>query len=298
MDQEEKLIALYCSVDEFWNAFKQEWERHLLGNSRVKRGPAPVLSIPEMMTIVILFHQSHFRNFKAFYINHVSKYLLREFPKLISYSRFVNLMQGLFVPLFAYLLHHKGLITGISFIDSTKIQVCHNKRIPRNKVFKGSAKRGKTTAGWFYGFKLHLIINEVGEILAFLLTPGNVADVSVMEQLAHGISGKLFGDKGYISASISKKLLEKGLQLFTTMRKNMKNKLLTIRDKLLLRKRVVIETVNDQLKNITQLEHTRHRSIANFLVNVLASLVAYVHQPKKPRIKFNEFEYNLLMTNS
>jgi hypothetical protein len=118
------------------------------------------------------------------------------FPKLISYNRFVYLMKNLFVPLFAYLFHRRGVVTGIAFIDSTSIAVCHNKRIQRNKVFKGLAKRGKTTAGWFYGFKLHLIINDKGEILAFQLTPGNVADVAMVDTLSQRIFGKLLETRG------------------------------------------------------------------------------------------------------
>ena len=255
-----ELVELYCSVDDFWKFFKSDWDKHLIDRTW-PHGPDPELSTPEMMTIIILFHQSHFRNFKHFYCDYVLKFLKNEFPKLISYSRFVYLMKNLFVPLFAFLLHSRGKITGISFVDSTKIQICHNKRIPRNKVFTGWAKRGKTTAGWFYGFKLHLIINECGEILAFQFTPGNAADVSVLEKLSRGIIGKLFGDKGYISAEIATKLFERGLRLFTTLRNKMKNKLLGIKDKILLRKRVLVETVNDQLKNISQLEHTRHEII-------------------------------------
>lgn len=193
-------------------------------------------------------------------------------------------MKSLFVPLLGFLVYNKGAITGISFIDSTKIQICHNKRISRNKVFSGWAKRGKTTAGWFYGFKLHLIINELGEILAFQFTHGNAADISVLEKLSQGIVGKLFGDKGYISAGIAMKLFERGLKLFTTLRNNMKNKLISLKDKILLRKRVLVETVNDQLKNISQLEHTRHRSVANFFINALSAIAAYVRQPKKPHM--------------
>lgn len=297
MYNQETLIALYCSVDDFWKAFKLEWEKHLLGNSMSKRGPAPTLTTPEMMTIVILFHQSQYRCFKAFYCNYISQHLCKEFP-LISYCRFVHRMKDLFIPLFAYLLHNRGLITGIAFIDSTKIQVCHSKRMKRNKVFAGLAKTGKTSAGWFHGFKLHLIINEIGEILAFLLTPGNISDISVAEKLSKGIVGKLFGDKGYISAKVTRKLFEKGLHLFTNIKSNMKNKLLSVKDKLFLRKRVLIETVNDQLKNISQIEHTRHRSTCNFLVNVLAALIAYMHQPKKPRIKLTELELKLLGTKN
>jgi hypothetical protein len=288
-----ELVELFCSVDDFWKQFKNEWHKHLIHYSK-PHGPAPELSSSEMMTIVILFHQSNFRTFKHFYCDYVSKFLRKEFPKLISYSRFVYLMKNLFVPLFAFLLHNKGEITGIAFIDSTKIQVCHNKRIPRNKVFSGIAKRGKTTAGWFYGFKLHLIINEIGEILAFQFTPGNVADVSTLDSLSQGVVGKLFGDKGYISAEIGKRLLERGLKLFTTLRDKMKNKLIELKDKILLRKRVLVETVNDQLKNISQLEHSRHRSVENFFINALGAIVAYSQQAKKPRIKLERQEAALM----
>lgn len=239
------------------------------------------------MSIFILLHQSDFRTFKHFYQDHVREHLKKEFPKLISYSRFVYLMKNLFIPLFAYLLHYKGKLTGISFVDSTKIQVCHNKRISRNKVFKNLAKRGKTSTGWFYGFKLHLIINEKGEILSFLFTQGNTSDIAVLEKLSKGIYGKMFGDKGYISSDDSKKLLEKGLELFTTLRKNMKQKICSLTDRILLRKRVIIETVNDQLKNIFQIEHSRHRSPSNFLVNVLGGLAAYIRRPHKPCIKMD-----------
>ena len=287
------LVELYCSVDDFWKLFKSEWDKHLIDRTW-PHGPDPELSTPEMMTIIVLFHQSNFRTFKHFYRDYVLKFLRKEFPKLISYSRFVHLMKTLFVPLFAFLLYSRGKISGIAFVDSTKIQICHNKRIRRNKVFSGWAKRGKTTAGWFYGFKLHLIINEIGEILAFQFTAGNVADVSVLEQLSQGIIGKLFGDKGYISFEIAEKLFKRGLQLFTTIRNKMKNRLILMRDKILLRKRVLVETVNDQLKNISQLEHTRHRSVANFFINALAAIAAYSRQQKKPHINLGEQETALV----
>jgi Transposase DDE domain len=288
------LTLLYCSVDDFWKSFKQDWDKHLIDHGKAKRGPEPRLSISEMLTIVILFHQSNYRTFKYFY-EYVCKYLKRDFPNLISYSHFVHSMKNLFIPIFAYLLQRRGEITGIAFIDSTSLDVCHNKRIKRNKVFKDLAKRGKTTSGWFYGFKLHLIINEKGEILAFQLTPGNVADVSVVETLSRGIFGKLFGDKGYISAELAKKLLQQELELFTTIRSNMKQRLMKLTDRVFLRKRAIVETVNDQLKNISQIEHTRHRSAGNFLINLLAGIVAYTHQPKKPSIKITEQDRMLLM---
>lgn len=267
------LTILYCSIDDFWKEFREKWGEHLIDSGKSKRGPEPELSASEMMTIVILFHQSNYRTFKHFY-GHICVHFRSCFPKLISYDRFIHTMKALFIPLFAYLLRQAGQVTGIAFIDSTSIAVCHNKRIRRNKVFKNLAKRGKTTAGWFYGFKLHLIINDKGEILAFQLTPGNVSDVSMTETLTKGIVGKLFGDKRYISADLGEKLFKRGLQLFTTLKSNMRQKLMSLKDKLLLRKRSLIETVNDQLKNISQIEHTRHRSPQNFLINLLAGIAA------------------------
>ena len=290
----EDLTALFCSVDDFWKEFEANWTKNLIGYTKSIRGPKPELSIPEMMTIVILFHQSNYRTFKHFYqfiLTHLRSY----FPKIVGYNRFVASMKNLFVPLFAYLMHRAGQVTGIAFIDATSIAVCHNKRIRRNKVFRGFAKRGKTTAGWFYGFKLHLVVNENGEIVSFLITPGNVADVAVVEQLTKKMYGKLFGDKGYISQALSNRLIDRGLQLFTTLRSNMKQKLMHVHDKILLRRRAVIETVNDQLKNISQVEHTRHRSVSNFLVNLLSGLAAYSHQKKKPSLNLDGSHNALLL---
>ena len=282
------LVELFCSIDDFWKTFKSDWDTHLIDNLKSRRGPEPELTTPEMMTIVVLFHQSNYRTFKHFYAS-VQQNLHREFPRLISYPRFVTLMKKLFVPSFTYLLHFKGEITGISFIDSTSINVCHNKRISRNKVFKGLSKLGKTTTGWFYGFKLHLVINDKGEILSFQLTPGNVADVNMLKTPSCGLWGNLFGDKGYISAKIAEKLFKQGVQVITGLKSKMKQRLLPIMDKILLRKQSIIETVNDQLKNISQIEHSRHRSPVNFLINLLSGLVAYTRQPKKPSLKFKNF---------
>ena len=290
-----KLLELFCSIDDFWETFKTEWEKHLIGTDKSKRGPEPRLSISEMLTIVILFHQSNYRTFKHFY-HYVSVHMRRDFPCLISYSRFVFLMKDLFIPLFAYLLNRSGSLTGISFVDSTPIQVCKQKRVKRNKVFKGFAKVGKTSIGWFYGFKLHIIINEKGEILSFLVTPGNVSDISVLDRLSKGIFGKIFGDKGYISSKLGNSLFARGLELFTTLRSNMKEKLMSLKDKALLRKRSLIETVNDQLKNISQIEHSRHRSVSNFLVNLLSGLVAYSHQEKKPSLNLYGKDSSLMIT--
>ena len=227
---------------------------------------------------------THYRTFKHYYKEYVMKNLSWAFPNLVSYNRFVELMRSTVFPLCCYLETCKGRITGISFIDSTPIIVCHNRRIKSHKVFEDLAERGKNSVGWFYGFKLHLIINECGELLAFKLTRGNVDDREPVIDMTKNLFGKLFGDKGYICQKLFEKLFKNNIQLITKIKKNMKNKLMLLEDKILLRKRSLIETVNDQLKNISQIEHTRHRSVFNFMVNVIAGLIAYTKQPKKPSL--------------
>jgi hypothetical protein len=175
-------------------------------------------------------------------------------------------------------------VTGISFIDSTPIEVCHPCRAHAHKVFKSLVKWGKNSVGWHFGFKLHLMINEKGELLAFKLTPANTDDRQPVPELTPDLIGKLFGDRGYVSQKLFEQLYERGLQLITKSKKNMKNHLVKMIDKILLRFRALIESVNDQLKNICQIEHSRHRSVFNFLVNLLAGLVAYTYQDKKPAL--------------
>ena len=279
------LVETFCDVDDFCQRFEPRWERFQLGKGLRQRRRKSRLSLSEVMTITIHFHQSGYRTFKAYYQNHIQKCLQEEFPKLVSYSRFVRLMSRAFIPLTLYLMLRRGKCTGISFVDSTPIKVCHNRRIKRNKVFAGLAAHGKTTMGWFYGFKLHLVVNDHGEVLAFQLTPGNVDDRKPAPFLFEGLFGKVFADRGYISKDLFAELLDEDIQLITGIRKNMKNRLMPLADKLLLRKRSIIETINDQLKNISQIEHSRHRSFTNFLVNLISGLIAYCFQPKKPSLQ-------------
>jgi len=282
--------ALYVQVDDFWLQFRPEYERRLIADGQRRRRRDGQLSISEIMTILITFHTSHYRTFKHFYL-YLCRHHRGEFPNLVSYNRFVERMPQVTVPLFAYLIRHcRGPITGISFIDSTALKVCNRKRLSRHRVFDGLAAIGKTTRGWFYGFKLHLVVNDRGELLAFCLTPGNVDDRQPVEQLTSELWGKIFGDKGYISQSLFEKLYARGVQLITHLRQNMKNKLMHVMDKLLLRKRSLIETINDQLKNVCQIEHTRHRSPTNFLVHLTAGLIAYARQPKKPSLNLDSFQ--------
>jgi hypothetical protein len=283
----------YCSVDAFWQWFEPQWERELLASGKRellasgkrRRRRATRLHPAELLTILSLFQQAGYRTFKGVYTQHVQLALRQEFPQTVSYSRFVELMPRFLVPLAIYLHTQQGPCTGVSFLDSTSLAVCHPARIQQHHVFRVDARRGKTSVGWFYGFKLHLVVNDRGDLLAFCLTPGNTDDRRPVPVLVRRLFGRLFGDKGYISPPLAEQLfLQQGLRLITKLRKNMRNILLPLADHLLLRKRALIETIFDQLKNVCQIEHSRHRSPINFCVHLLAGLAAYCHQPKKPSL--------------
>ena len=291
MLSEDKITEIFCIADDFCKEFEVEMEKmSLKADGKKHRNRKTRMSEAEIMTILICFHFGSFRNFKHYYLFYVTVHLAHLFPDALSYNRFVELESRVSIQMMFFLqLCCFGNCTGISFIDSTCIPVCHNKRISRNKVFKGYALRGKSTMGWFYGFKLHLICNECGEVLNFILTRGNVddRDEKVFNRLSDNIIGKLYADKGYISQTLFDKLFSNDSHIVTGLRSNMKNKLMPLYDKLMLRKRSVIETINDELKNVAQLVHSRHRSLNNFLMNVLAVIAAYTFFDKKPSINID-----------
>nr|WP_223824863.1 IS982 family transposase [Candidatus Enterovibrio escacola] len=168
------------------------------------------------MTIVIAFHQSGYRDFKTYYIHFVCHYLTNVFPELVSYTRILKLMQGVLVPLCSYLTYRQARLTGIAFVDSSKLQVCHNLCILRHPILKkGTAKRGKGTIGWFYGFKLHLIINDQGGIISVKVTTANMADKKPVSEIVDVLWGCLYGDKVYISGPLERELANQRVTLIT-----------------------------------------------------------------------------------
>lgn len=285
----DKVTQIFVDVDDFCKDFNQSSLVKLgqpaeLGKKRNRKAG---LSNSEIITILICFHHSGYRTFKAFYNEHVREYCTDLFPGLVSYNRFIELSHRCGVLMLLFVKYRAlGSCTGISFIDSTPIRVCHPKRNKRHKVFAGYAATTKSTMGWYHGFKLHLIINDKGDVLDFYLTKANVDDrnAKVMMSMTKDMFGYLVGDKGYISATLAALLFDNGIHLLTQVRRNMKEQALSNEERILLRKRSVIETVNDELKNQCQLEHTRHRSINGFLLNMLGALAAYSYFPKKPSI--------------
>ena len=282
----DKITEIFYLADEFCKEFKKSISKHTLGKTPKRK---PKMSQSEVITILVIFHIGAFKNLKHFYQYFVKQHLTKEFPQTVSYNRFVELMQSVALPMTMFLKTCcLGSCTGISYVDSTSIAVCKNKRIPRHKVFDGIAQRGKTTMGYFFGFKLHFIINDKGEILNFVITPGNTDDRKPLndKKFVEKLRGKLYADKGYISQRLTEILFVDGLHLITHIRNNMKNVLMEMKDKILLRKRSVIETINDELKNICSIEHSRHRSFENFITNLISGLIAYSFFPKKPAIKY------------
>ena len=288
MITEDKVTELFCMADDFCKFFDAMMKKYTLksDNKRAYHRDS-TMSKSEIMLIMILFHDSGYRCLKHFYVEKVCKHLRHLFPKVVSYNRFVELEKQVAVPLALFIKKVLlGKCTGISFVDSTPLRVCRNQRIHIHKVFKGIAQRGKCSMGWFFGFKLHLICNEKGEVLNFIITPGDVDDRKQLEYKAfvEFIYGKLVGDKGYIGKNLFQRIFVDGIQLITKLKSNMKGALMSVSDKLLLRKRAIIETVNDELKNNAQVEHSRHRSFENFIVNMLGAIAAYCVFPKKPCI--------------
>lgn len=280
------LLEMFCDVDTFCVQCEPLLRQHRIADSKAHRQRKRGLCLSEVMTILIAFHQSGYRTFKDFYTRQVLVHWQAEFPGLVSYTRFVEFIPSALVALCAYLPTCYGECSGVGYIDSTALKVCHNKRIYHHKVFAGVAQRGKTSMGWFFGLKLHLVVNHKGELLKVLVTAGNCDDCKPVPRLLRDMFGKVFGDKGYLSQKLTADLLQTlGITLLAKRRKNMDNILMLLQDKVLLRKRGLIESVIDCLKNQCQVEHTRHRSVANAFTHLVAGLVAYCHRPDKPSIE-------------
>lgn len=276
-----QLTDIFCEIDDFCNSLDTYTEEYMLtGPMRGKRGPACSLTISEIMTILLMFQSSRFRDFKNLYTGLLCCYYKNHFPKLPSYERFNHLMQRAIFPLSIFTQLKAGQQTGIYYIDSTCLPGCHIKRSSRHKTFDAVADYGHTSVGWFFGLKLHIVINDRGELMAFKITRGNRHDSKEAVPLLKKFKGLAFGDKGYLGKRIFNELISSGLKLITRTRKNMKTKpKLSRHERLLLNQRGIIETVIGHLKHCYQVWHTRHRSIINALTHLVAALAAYTIKP-------------------
>jgi Transposase DDE domain len=282
----ERLVETFCEVDDFCQAFVPQWEAYLIGTGAAPRGPQPGLCVSEIITILLMLHSSRCKYLKSFYQGVMGDVLRQYFPHMPCYERFVTLQKSVFMPLLCFLLSRLGHRTGIYYIDSTALPVCHNRRISRHKTFAGLAARGKTSMGWFFGFKLHLVFNQLNQIVALKITAGNVADTKAVPSLTQHLTGKLFGDKGYIGKELASQLLRRGLALFTRVRKNMKALPLSMTDKMLLNARNMAETIIGHIKAFSSLNLPKHRAPINAFLHLLAAITAYQINPIKPDVSF------------
>lgn len=288
------LLFLFCYIDDFCLEFEPEWNKKLVGEN-LKLCESMTMS--EILTILVWFQTSGWRCFKNFY-QYLQQYHKKDFPNLLSYNRFIEIKSRATIPLSCLLQFSLGSCSGISFIDATPLKICHNKRIFMNKVFKTSAKLGKSTMGWFFGFKLHIICNNNGELLSVKITTGNCDDRKSVKDLCKNVFGKLYGDKGYISQKLFEEMLDLGIRIITQLREKMKPKIMPLEDRLMLKKRSLIESVFHILKDVLHIDHSRHRSPKNFLINFLGALTAYCLYPNKPSIRLEKHELRKLSTAS
>lgn len=278
-----QLVSIFCEIDDFCKELEKNFPQPLLtGPIQGNRGPNCRMALSEIMTIQIAFQMVGYRNFKTFYTGYVSKYWKKYFPTLLSYNRFVELMRDTLCPLTIFTQIKSGKKTGIYYIDSSCLPVCHLKRSRRNKTFDEVAQYGKTSVGWFFGLKIHLVVNDRCELIAFKITKGSQHDNTVAQKLLDGLQGLAFGDKGYLGKKIFEALYKAGVKLITRKRKNMKNIApLTEYEQQLLNQRGIIETIFNCLKHKYHIWHTRHRSIFNAMAHLVAALAAYVIDPLK-----------------
>ena len=288
------MITLFCEIDDFFFALVKHRVEYTLQETECPsetRGKPRSLHPSEIMTILISFHQSTYRTFKDYYQRHVCVYLRWAFSSLVSYHRFVELKKEVLECLSLYLYTCLGNCDGISFVDSTRRPVCHNRRIPSHRVFVSKeAERGKTSMEWFYGFKLHLVINSTGDLLGVELTAGNTDDRGPVAAWAELLWGKLYGDRGYISAPLRQQLASEDVDLLYKVRKSMEPLALSETDEVLLKKRTLIASVIRELKSQTQVDHTRYRSFENFQVNIVSALIAYTYLEKKPSLNLQDLQ--------
>lgn len=286
----ESLTEVFCLIDDFCQVFEPEWEKHLLANGQKKRRRQGSLCLSELMTLAVVFHQLRFRQFKSFYLLYALRVLRADFPGLPSYQRCLELMPRCIAPLSALFDSVKGQCTGISIIDSSPLAVCDNLRISRHRVSGGVAARGKSSTGWFFGFKLHIAINHHGELLSMKVTPGNVDDRKPVAQLCRHFFGRVYADRGYVAKWLVEKMRQQQIAFITRVRKNRKPFAHAPFDQAILRYRSLVETVFDELKNLCQIEHTRHRSYGGFIVNLMGGIIAYCLAPNKPSIPITSLD--------
>lgn len=284
---EDLMAQIFVDTDDLYKAFIAWSRTHTMGRLLMPKRRTTNLCPAEVATICIAYHLSGYKCFEYYYRDCLLVRYLSCFPQAPSYKRFVALIIRV-LPLLVLLLLYKcaqSVRTGYYFIDSKKLEVCHIRRELSHQVFNGLARKGKGSMGWFYGLKLHLVINHLGQVVRCIITPGNVADnnQALLRHMLHGLSGRCAGDKGYQSA-LFEEFCTSGLLLLVRPKKNMRQLPALPADMRLLRQRPLIESFNDILATVCDVEHSRHRNPYHELANIIAAVIAYQYIPLKPHI--------------
>jgi len=273
------LTRLFVFIDDFVKAFNSYTETDPENKLLVPFFKQEVqnncrLHLSEILTIIVYFHSSGFKTFKHYY-KFLERYHMKEFPHLISYNRFVEIKHNYTLELFILSQTISAQCDGLSYIDSTHLPVCHIKREYTHKIFEGVAAKSKSTMGWYFGFKLHVISNQYGHPISYELTRSTVDDRQVPDSLFDKIFGELYGDKGYLGKPFMDRMSEKSIKIITALKKNMKPKMMTQKQSNSLSKRSIIESIFNCLKNHLNMQHTRHKNPKNYLVNLIGAITAY-----------------------
>jgi hypothetical protein len=281
---ETMLITLYCIIDDFINTLVKTDDGHkMLSEWKAKRGPQRRLSLSEVLTLNILRFSFHVNDLKAFVRLSNSAYK-SYFPQLTNYENFLkatNRSFPFFVLLLKYLLELNRLVSkdGVYFFDSTALSVCYNWNIATHKVTKDFAARGKTSKGWFFGFKLHGACDSKGNLVSLRFSPGNEHDSRHAEYLTEGLGGLFVGDAGYLlKQEVFQRLFEKHKRILAASRKNMK-RLMTQEQGIMLSKRSAIETVWGVLQERYGLVYHLARNMTGLFRHYCCSLVSFLMQP-------------------
>lgn len=275
----DKLTRLFIFIDDFSKAFISHGEvesdnEFLVLYSRLKNQNNCQLHLSEILTITVYFHSSGFKTFKHYY-KFLERYHMKEFPTLISYNRFVEIKNNYAFELFVLSQLILADCDGLSYIDSTHLSVCHIKREYIHATFDGIASKSKSTMGWYFGFKLHMITNQYGHPISYELTRASVDDRQAPDRLFDKIFGELYGDKGYLGKPFIERMSEKSIKIITALKKNMKPQIMPVGQSEKLNKRSIIESVFNCLKNHLNMQHTRHRNPKNYVINLIGAITAY-----------------------
>ena len=281
---ETMLITLYCIIDDFINALAATADgRKMLELWKAKRGPQRQLSLSEVLTLNILRFHYHIFDLKAF-VRLAGCVYKPYFPGLPNYENFLKAANRSF-PFTAMLLRYLLLLNrrmsrgGVFFLDSTALSVCANGNIPTHRVTKGYASRGKTSKGWFYGFKLHGACDAWGNLVNLRFTTGSGHDSQEAEPLTDGLTGLFVGDAGYLlKQEVFVRLFEQHKRILSAARKNMK-RVMTKQQGQLLRKRSIIETVWGVLKERHGLVFHLARNMTGLFRHYCYSLLSNILQP-------------------